>query len=94
MEPLIHPAHKANVQKASLGPTLKEDLKNIGDSIGDAAVHAKERTEDLINETKKKTVDLEDRIVTSVRTYATENPLKTIGFSVLAGFIAALLFRR
>ncbi len=85
---------KTPVQKAHDPIDLRQDFKKVKDSIGQAALHAKEKTEDYVDEArdmaKEKTAELQKTIVT----YVKNNPLAAIGYSVLAGFLAALLIRK
>lgn len=68
---------------------LQQDLKNVKASLSQTAAHARDKASDLVDEAKKKTSEYQGTVVEYVRT----NPLAAIGYSVLAGFLVALLIR-
>lgn len=80
---------------------LQEDIRMIKskvlettDAITNTAKDVKSKAEELlqdrINDVKAKGANLEESVVE----YITENPLKAVGYSVLAGALLALFLRR
>lgn len=83
-------ASKSHKEKVN----FQHDLKDVKDSITHAASHvasqAREKTEELVDEAKEVTAEWQNKLIT----YVKKNPLAAIGYSVLAGFITALLIRK
>lgn len=73
---------------------LQRDFKRVKDSIGEAASHTKEKTEELVDEAKEMAKEKTSELHRNIVSYVKNNPLATIGYSLLAGFIAALLIRK
>ncbi|MFZ2314781.1 MAG: DUF883 C-terminal domain-containing protein [Gammaproteobacteria bacterium] len=73
---------------------LRDDLRNVKDSIAQTATHARERASDVFEHSlkgaKEKGAELQENVVT----YVKENPVKSVGIAMLAGFIAALVMRK
>lgn len=69
---------------------LQKDLRRVKDSLSQTAVHAKDKAGDLVNEARDKTTEVGSQIAT----YVKDNPLAAVGYSLLAGFLVALLIRK
>lgn len=96
MESITSQAQKRAAEVSQEGHIhhLKEDYKNVKDSIGDAATHAKKMTEDLVDEAKavahEKTAELQKNLTS----YVHNKPLAALGYAALVGFLAALIIRK
>jgi uncharacterized protein YjbJ (UPF0337 family) len=80
---------------------LKEDAHGLKDSILRNASHIKERAEDFVNNSmgdlKDRMYDVKDATEAAqenVVKYVKENPVKSLGFALLAGVIAGVLFKK
>lgn len=84
--------HVKDIKNASID--LRDDLRHVKDSITQTASHAKERASDVLESSlkgaKEKGAELQENVVT----YVKENPVKSVGIAMLAGFIAALVMRK
>ncbi len=80
---------------------IKEKASETRDAISQAASDAKGRAHDILEQSlsdmkekfagvKEKSADFQENIVT----YVQENPVKTIGFAVLAGVLLSQLLRK
>jgi ElaB/YqjD/DUF883 family membrane-anchored ribosome-binding protein len=73
---------------------VKDKLRETKDALSQTAHDARSRAEELLSsslsDVKEKTADIQENVVTYVR----ENPVKAIGFAVLAGAIVAQLLRK
>jgi len=76
-------AHK---EKTDLG----NDLNKVKESISNTASHISDKATDIFKNAQEKTADIQEHVVK----YVKENPIKSLGYSLLAGFIAALLLRK
>jgi uncharacterized protein YjbJ (UPF0337 family) len=80
---------------------LKEGAHGLKDSIMRNASHIKDRAEDFVNNSmgdlKDKMSDVKDATDAAqenVVKYVKENPVKSLGFALLAGVIAGVLFKK
>lgn len=96
MESVTTQAKKAASQLSQEGHIhhLKEDYKNVKDSIGDAAHHAAKMTGDIVDEAKAVAQEKTAEFQKTLSSYVQNKPLAALGYAVLAGFVAALLIRR
>jgi uncharacterized protein YjbJ (UPF0337 family)/ElaB/YqjD/DUF883 family membrane-anchored ribosome-binding protein len=73
---------------------IAEDAEGIKDAFIRNATHLKDSAEKMMNtsfkEIKDKSTDLQENVVT----YVKENPVKSIGFAVIAGILAATLLKK
>lgn len=88
----IHPIPSKNQKSSSVD--LHKDFQNVKDSIGEAATHVKAKTDDLMSEAREKAKEKTTELQKNITTYVRNNPLATIGYSMLAGFLAALILRK
>ena len=80
---------------------LKQDLREVKESVSKTAQHAKEKASDLLGDAQNKASDLlnqaqekTSKIQESVVLYVKDNPVKALGIALLAGFITAILVRK
>lgn len=80
---------------------LKGEAHNLKDTLVKNAHHIKDRAEHFVNNSmgdiKDKMGDLREQTAhaqENVITYVKENPVKSLGFAVLAGVIAGVLFKK
>lgn len=77
-------------------PDLVDDLENLkskvretGEAIAQAAIHAKDNAEKLLKSSVKDMRNTSEELQENLVTYIQENPLKSIGIAALIGLIAA-----
>ncbi len=75
---------------SSSSSDLNEDLRNVKDSLTKTAQHAKDKAEDFIKDAQHRTADLQENVIE----YVKSNPMKSVGFAILAGFVTAALVRK
>ncbi len=73
---------------------LKDDAENIKDTILNNAHHIKETAEKFMHESVKEIKDRSSELQENVVTYVKENPVKSVGFALLAGIVAAVLLKK
>lgn len=86
MEPIRQPRdNKINLQK---------DLDDVRDSISKTAFHAKNKVQDtaenLASDAKDKANEISGELIKLVK----QNPLATVGYALLTGFLIAQLIRK
>lgn len=73
---------------------LREDILRVKEALAQTANDVREKAEELfhrsVQDAKEKSNDIEENVVA----YVKEHPLKTIGYSVLAGVILAKLLQK
>lgn len=69
---------------------LQKDLRRVKESISQTAIHAKDKASYLVDDAKGKTSELAGKVTT----YVKDNPLAAVGFSLLAGFLVALVLKK
>lgn len=70
-----------------------EIAKNKAQNFQEKAIHFQEEATNYVKENYAKIKDTSSDIEDKVTTYAKKNPLKTIGFAMLAGAILSRIFR-
>jgi ElaB/YqjD/DUF883 family membrane-anchored ribosome-binding protein len=73
---------------------LKQKVGETSEAISKTASHAKDKAGQMINETLHDAKQKSMELGSTVATYVQENPLKVLGFSLLAGALIALLWKR
>lgn len=86
-----------NLQNTNLGDDIekvKNKVRETGQAFSQAARDAKDKAQTMVKqgveEVRTKSNDLQE----VVAAYVQENPVKALGFGVLAGMVLALLLRR
>jgi len=73
---------------------VKDSVAQTREAISKTAHHAKDRAEDFLHDSwwdmRDKSRDLKDEVAT----YVKENPMRAVGFAVLAGVILSQLLRK
>jgi hypothetical protein len=73
---------------------LRKKMGETGAAISETALHAKDKAGDMISQGFKTAKDQGLHMEKIVTGYIKENPIKSIGFSILAGAILTLFWRR
>ncbi len=73
---------------------LRDDLRNIKESISQTATHAKEKASDVLGHSLKGAKEKSAEIQENVVSYVKSNPVKSVGIAALVGFVAALIIRK
>ena len=81
-------AHETTNAFSDAAHHLKEKAYDARDKIYDAAGNVRERAEEFAHDIKDKAVDAHEDVVQYVR----KNPIKSIGFAVIAGMLLSKLF--
>jgi ElaB/YqjD/DUF883 family membrane-anchored ribosome-binding protein len=87
--------------KDTTNSDLKNDLQNVKEklhetqeALSQTAVHAKTKAQEFLHDTLGHAKEQTDELQENVITYIRQNPVKSIGFGVLAGILASLLLRK
>jgi ElaB/YqjD/DUF883 family membrane-anchored ribosome-binding protein len=80
---------------------LQQDFQRVKDKAGETraalqqtAYDVKAKANELLAKSLKDAKARQEEVQDSVTTYVTENPIKAIGIALLAGVIAAQIFRK
>jgi ElaB/YqjD/DUF883 family membrane-anchored ribosome-binding protein len=76
--------------KSGSDTSFQKDMNDVKDSITKSAQHVSDKAGDLYNDIKEQTVDMQKEVLT----YVKGNPVKAVGFALLAGYLAAILLRK
>lgn len=76
--------------QSSADTSFQKDMSDVKDSLSKSAQHISDKAGDMLNDMKDQTADIHQ----AVMTYVKANPVKSVGFALLAGFLAALIVRK
>jgi len=86
-------AHRSSGHN-SMPEELSRDVEKIKDALSKTARDVKDTAEDFMSQSFKDMKDKSNDWEKSISRYVKDNPIRTIGYSVLAGMFAAWWLRK